>query len=327
MLPGTSLRRAALPLAALLLPALGCGGRLNDLQGIPNKDPVADARVDVGGELLRVGYVVNGEPAQLDGSTSRDTDNGTIEVWHWSVVEAPQDSAWFVAEDEEPLPLTELPEDDPETDADERAYPTFTPDALGTFRLALVVEDDDGGVSEEAPLFVQSVPPSNLQVQIEWGETQPGADIDVHLIAPGGSYWTESDCFSWFPNPAWGSPELALDDPELLADNDGEGSGPYRETILLTEPPAGLYQIWVHYYFDHVQAADTTQHQPIGDVSLTVSVLGSPLGSPIVIPEPLQEGEIWMAAQLDWPDRVLTPLDLGFTDHTSQGGPDYNVEN
>ena len=302
--------------------SVGCGSD-DGLRRLPNELPIAIALIDNGEDNAaeqRLGYVIRGELATLDASASFDPDNEgdpTALSYRWSFDAMPGDSA-LVDED-----IT-APEDDPETpDVDEGAWASFTPDVLGTFRLQLIVTDDDEEESDPAIVVVVSSPASNLLIQLDWSDTQ--ADLDLHLIAPDGSYFGGGDCFSWNPNPNWGDTDLAGDNPVLAYDDDGEGPAPYRESITLDEPADGDYEVWVHYYNDHAMTLGNTA--VTATPSLTVSVFGETIWDtslPTQTPDsPMVAGDVWKAGVISWPARSWSPLNL-LSEHGAEGGPSYN---
>lgn len=319
--------RSSLPILLailLLLPLVSTGCSSDDgLRKLPNDIPIAIALFENGDDNAaeqRLGYVIRGEVATLDGSASFDPDNSgdpTALSYEWTFDSLPGDSL-LVAED------IVAPEDDPETpDVNEGAWASFTPDVLGTFRLQLVVYDDEEAPSDPSIVVVVSSPPSSLLIQLDWDDTQ--ADLDLHLLAPDGTYFDSGDCFSWDPNPNWGDPDLATDNPDLATDDDGEGQGPYRETITLDEPVDGDYEVWVHYYSDHSQTLGNSA--VTATPTLTITVFGSTIWDndfPTPTPSsPLVAGDVWKAGVLSWPDRSWAPLNL-ISDHGTEGGPNYN---
>ncbi len=331
-----TMKYASLLLAGSAALAAGCGGPVV-LNQVPNDEPIARAIIyqgDVVDEQTAqfLGYTLENELIVLDGSLSYDPDNQIpegITSYNWRFESVPDDSEltdediWFRNADGVYDPEAEEGVNDPETDVWEPALAGFAPDVLGTYRIALTVTDDDDAESEIAYVFVQALPPSGLSIQLQWD--QPGADLDLHLTAPGGSYFDYeggTDCFSWNPNPSWGDPELALDNPELDADDDGEGSAPYRETIFLDTPAdtgEENYLVRVHYYSDHSALAggSATPANP----TLTIRVLDSVIQE-IQPPEPMLKGDVWVAGELSWPDRAFSLID-SLTDHETLGGPAY----
>ena len=307
---------------ALLLAAAGCDPDDN-LRRLPNDPPVAIALFDNGEENSaeqRLGYVIKDETATLDGSQSFDPDNTgdpTALTFVWTFDSMPEDS---LLTDED----IRIPEDDPDTnEVNEGAWAMFEPDALGTFRVRLVVLDDEEDPSEPSMVNVVSSPPSSLTIQLDWEATQ--ADLDLHLIGPGGVYFGESDCFSWNPNPDWGDTGLATDNPELNEDGDGEGLGPYREVISLSTPLDGDYDVWVHYYSDHSLTLNHSAVTATPTIEVRVFnalVWGSSFPTPTPS-SPLLAGDVWKVGVLSWPDRNWAPLNQ-ISNHASENGPAYN---
>jgi len=311
--------------AALALFSTGCAD--NTIRALPNRAPVAQAFVDSGDDNTddqRLGYVIQGGTATLDGSLSSDADDvGQPELltFEWSFDSIPADSSYPIDEDGviDSSALI-VPEDNPETDdVNEAAFPQFTPDTLGTYRVQLIVIDDDGEPSAPSIAVVQAVPPSDLSIHLEWSNTS--ADLDLHLIGPDGTYFADGDCFSWEPNPEWGEAGLATDNPELGADADGEGSGPYRETINLEEPPEGDYEVWVHYYSDHSEELGHTAVPATAEVE--VRVFDEIIEGSVLESDPMLSGAVWKVGVMSWPDRSFAPLNQTST-HGAEGGPAYN---
>lgn len=106
-------------------------------------------------------------------------------------------------------------------------------------------EPDTG--SAEGPSDCQS-DNAGLAVVLTWQLS--GDDMDLHLLAPGGTLETESDCYfancvDWgFTSLDWGEP--GQDGDPVLAEDDINGTGPER--IVLMEPADGDYEVWVHDY-------------------------------------------------------------------------------
>lgn len=306
--------------ATLLVPVITSGCQQQTLRALPNLPPLAHVVVDSGDDNTasqRLGYVIQDSTARLDGSLSGDPDNDPI-VFVWVFDAVPDDSGITDGD-------IDVPEDDPETeDVNESAFPSFEPDVLGTYRISLVVVDDEEAESTPAIAVIQAVPPSDLSVNVEWNDTR--ADLDIHLIAPGGTYFDLdefTDCFSWNPNPNWGDSDLATDNPALDGDADGEGSAPYREGIALEVPPEGDYEVWVHYYADHSVQLGNTPVPATPEISVRVFDELVDENAQISPAEPMMAGDIWKAGVLSWPERNWAVLNFR-SDHVTEGGPDYN---
>ena len=303
--------------AAVVVPLAMLACNDTNLQAVPNQAPVALAYYWEGPDIessKRVGYTMIGDAATLDGSASFDEDARGDMSFDWQLLSAPEGSSVLI----------DVPEEDPETEEFESAFPTFQPDVLGTYRVQLVVSDTREGVSNPAIVNVQAVPPSQLTVTLEWDVG--GADLDLHVLRNDGTYFDVSggsDCFSWSPNPDWGDPASADDNPTLDRDRDGEMQGPYRETVTLPQPQDGSeYQVLVHYFMDHVRS-DGGNPQPV-EATVDIKVLGQPLAPTIESPMPIQEGQVWEVRGVRWPERELSAMSPTYTTHEALGGPAYN---
>lgn len=310
----------------------------------PNLAPIAVAFIDNGPDNAaeqRLGYYIVGQTARLDASQSRDEDNTNVDnlTYKWTFERVPTDDdgnalSAFEGTSFVCSPLgsdessdMECPADLADTDdVNEAAFASFVPDAVGTYRLSLVVEDGEDPPAESLPAIVtvQALPPSELRVELDWDDT--GADLDLHLLTPGGEYFAEGeDCFSWFPNPNWGESSLATDNPLLDGDADGEGSGPYREAIALEVPFEGDFKVYVHYYSDH--AAELGFTAVSARPTLDVTVFGQSILDGVVEPStPLLAGDVWYAGMIQWPQMHFEQFGQ-ILDHTEDlDGPPYNEE-
>ena len=303
------MNRAALMAVALLLAACPETG----VRVVPNTGPVAIAGIvsEVEGEevLERIGTTVLGDAARFDGSGSTDPDvaPGEVLTFQWSLLSRPEGSAVIL----------DVPEDDDDTAIVEPAFPTLQPDVEGTYRVQLVVVDADGAESLPAVMNLQAVPPSSLEITLAWDVVR--TDLDIHLVQPGGTYWSDDDCFAWNPTPDWGLTGFDADDPVLDVDDDGEGQGPYREILTLEAPRSGTYQILVHYFSD--QGAALGQDPRTVAPSVTVFAAGALAIEPVQPPATLREGDVWRVSEFQWPDRSHAPPVPAIVSHTELGGP------
>ena len=174
------------------------------------------------------------ESAAWIGEDSYDPDGGTIVEYLWSLRSMPVGST------------AEMPA------GTATRYP-FTPDLAGDYVGQLVVTNDLGLESEPCEVTLNSTPAQNLWVEMFW--ELPNDDMDLHLIAPGGTYNNSStDCYyanctpavEWIYDMDWGISGYEGDDPSLDLD-DINNTGP--ENINILDPQTdGAYTVVVHDY-------------------------------------------------------------------------------
>jgi PKD repeat protein len=236
-----------------------------------------------------------GDLVQLDGTASYDVDHPDDALTYaWYVSEAPEGATWAL-------------------DFDDTAQPTFSADTLGTYTISLVVTDADALDSENpAATVVQVVPWEDLEVEVTWNQS---VDIDLHVIAPGGAYYQDSDCYFANPAPEWGVVGDITDNPLLDVDDD-QGGGPER--VVLQRPLDDVYTIMVEYYNDRNEASAASVP------TLVVRAEGQEVAR-VVGPTLSGEGRVWIAGTLDWSTLVYTEDDT-LTTHASLGGPTYNED-
>ena len=152
---------------------------------------------------------------------------GTIVGWEWALIDKPAGSA--VA-----MPAG--------TGADRSG---LTPDLVGDYTAELVVTSDTGESSDPCYATFTAVPSQNLWVEMYWDVPQD--DMDLHLLAPGGTLTTGTDCYygncvgrglDWGPGGTEDNPSLDIDDIP--------GTGP--ENINIQEPENATYTVVVHDY-------------------------------------------------------------------------------
>ncbi len=221
----------------------------------------------------------NAETSTFDGSASYDVDGGEIVSYEWTLVTRPSGSG------------ASLPSSRGAT------VPGFAADLAGLYEAALVVENQDGLRSEACIAQLEAVPAQDLWVELYW--EYPNDDMDLHLVAPGGSLSSDTDCY--FGNCVgggldWGVPRDADDDPRLDID-DIPGTGP--ENINISAPESGTFTVYVH---------DYPGSEYVWDNTVTVRVyLGGALaweGSKVVD----GEHDYTPFAEIEWPAAVVTPL-------------------
>ena len=229
----------------------------------------------------------------LDGSLSYDPDDALADLQYLWTLDTQPEGATVTFE------------------GAETANPTFSADLLGDYVFSLVVTDADGLVSEPAYAMVSVVPYEYMIVNLSWDVTN--LDLDLHLLNPTGTYYSEGDCYFGNPEPDWGVPEDQTDNPYLLTDDEGWEA---IESIELLRPEEGLYTVLIHHYNQRDAAMPfTTPHlRVIGDGELIYDA---------DLPRITEEGLVMTAGQIDWANQSFT-TDFSMTTHDAMGGPVYN---
>ncbi|MEM6533602.1 MAG: hypothetical protein AAF654_13335 [Myxococcota bacterium] len=261
----------------------------------------------------------------LDGSESSDPDGLALTGYRWEVLATPGD-----------FPVADLDFTD-----DDTAFPVFTAPVAGSYRFRLTVENEEGvrssptaivdspecepgGTPLPASCFSQEVeveviPASRLSVELTWDRGE--VDLDLHLVhveAGERICSVASDCFwrgclrscatevdingnpsctptNWFGGEPYDGPN-----PRLDADDD-DGPGP--ETINISDPQAGTYRIYVHYYGLVNEVEDPMRAR------VRILLDGIPRGE---YRRTLNRNELWRMADLVWNDGgSVTPIAPG----------------
>jgi hypothetical protein len=138
------------------------------------------------------------------------------------------------------------------------------------------------------PLTATTEPPpvtaTDISLTMTWGSTP--ADIDLHLIAPGGTLFDAplDNCFC-NPNPDWGVVGQPQDDPFLDRD-DVVGPGP--ENINLTQAASGDYTVVVHSFVDT---------NPSNDVTVVVNLGGTRVAT---VTRAITNNQRWTVGTIRW---------------------------
>jgi hypothetical protein len=165
----------------------------------------------------------------FDGSDSYVPGGGTIVGYEWALIAKPDGSAVSM----------------PSGAATSPTGTGLVPDLVGDYTAELVVTSDTGEASEPCYTTVSAIPSQDLWVEMYWDHAND--DMDLHLLAPGGSLETGSDCYylncvgrglEWGVAGAQDNPSLDIDDIP--------GTGP--ENINIQEPEEDVYTVVVHDY-------------------------------------------------------------------------------
>lgn len=157
------------------------------------------------------------ETVTLEVEESYDPDGSDIVEEAWTLVSAPAGSEARI-------------------DADQ-----LLPDLPGRYVADVRVTDAQGDVSEPCSVAFDAVDWPELLVELTWDSAD---DLDLHLLAPGGTPGTTSDCHydnCLYGNLDWGVEGVEEDDPWL--DQDSHDGGPER--IRIPSPAPGGYGVVV----------------------------------------------------------------------------------
>jgi hypothetical protein len=308
-----------MPALAVVVPILLLGepGCVDPtIQPPPPLAPIAAAVVEIlddEGRTVQRSYAHRpaGSTVQLDGTGSYDPERGSASAgtleFEWSFIETPTGVD----------PDLSFPHSSGDgTDLDP-TRPVFVAADLGTYRVALVVTDPQDDTSSSPDyVTIGATVPADLVIDLYWAT--PATDLDLHLIAPGGTYWDDGDCFYANPSPDWGLAGSSPDNPVLEQDDDngGEEVSPGHERIQLPGPQQGRYTVVVVHHSDH------GSHQ--GAIPwLQLSTAEGIMVERLDCPQELAGGDAWIAVEIDIPSLAVTPVD-DLTSHEGLGGPEVN---
>ena len=113
------------------------------------------------------------QAATFDGSNSYDPSGSPIASYEWELIAQPAGSSAT-------LPFTSA-----------NSIPGFYADLAGVYTAQLTVTNQIG-LTDSCVVTLESLPTQDLWVEMYWEQVD---DMDLHLVAPGGSYgdWT-TDC-------------------------------------------------------------------------------------------------------------------------------------
>lgn len=223
------------------------------------------------------------QAATFDGSASYDPSGAPLASYEWEIISKPNGSSAT-------LPFTSA-----------NQIPGFYADLAGSYIAQLTVTNQMG-LLDSCLVTLQSLPSQDLWVEMFWEQTD---DMDLHLVAPGGSYddW-DTDCY--YSNcvnggPDWGILGDSSDDPRLDLD-DIDGMGP--ENINIYTPQSnGTYTVYVHDYTGSAMYGDT-----YGPNNVTVNVYLNGSLEWTDTRAISDDGSVTPFCQINWGTKTVTPL-------------------
>lgn len=293
-------------------------------EGAPNQAPLACAGVQ---EIIHQGgdHEIPADPsaplarpldrlfltAHPEAACSADAEDADADLGYaWTLLSRPERSGAAIRRPDEGGP----PFGDP---PDALTSPYLDVDAVGEYVLGLTVTDRQGA-SGTTELVVDAIPKDDITVELSW--TEP-ADLDAHLIAPGGTpFCATLDCYwntcmagaangqsvlDWGPDTTGdGLPDpdgVESDNPIYVLDNVGStilsGTTDVRlENIRLPRAPevtGGRYAVAVHYFEDKGVAADGVE------ATIKVVYRGQILFESTHTFAKDAVGELWIAGDVD----------------------------
>ena len=162
-----------------------------------------------------------------------------------------------------------------------------------TYNGTLEIQSNDPSSPTTVPLSAATAPPpaamTDISITLTWSST--AADIDVHLVRPGGTFFdSPTDCCYCNTNPDWGVMGQTNDNPFLDRD---DLTGPGPENINLGAAEDGEYEVVLH-YFSTSGAGDVT-------ATVEVRVRGTLIASRT---ETLAPATRWLAGRVNWSTAV-----------------------
>jgi hypothetical protein len=225
----------------------------------------------------------NRDTADWIGRESYDTDGYRITTWDWTLYSQPGGSTAFM----------------PPGGADRN---NFAPDLAGEYVGQLIVKNELGVESEPCYATLTGTPYENLWIQMYWAHNQD--DMDLHLLAPGGTLESNRDCYyancvpSAWSGLDWGVSGDASDDPALDMD-DIPGTGP--ENINIEYPENGVFTVYVHDF-----SGSTADYHGGNDVTVVIYLGGTQVWTDTRSIS--GDGSYVPFAEIEWPAGIVTGL-------------------
>ena len=270
-------------------------------QGTQNECPTALASATLANGDQGSTSVITppGNTAMLDGtaSTDPDGDDGLLN-YQWTILSGPTGSTQRL------LPSASV------------ASPRLFVERAGTYELELRVFDSDGTANcgEPALVTIDVVPRGDISIEVVWNSPSDpdqsdsvGTDLDLHYLRESGDWNSAPWDVHWNnPNPDWGEPAAASDNPSLDIDDD-TGSGPER--ISHSGLNDVIYTAGVYYFSDRRMGA--------AFATLRIYVRGS-LEFELENQYMREDGVFWRVAEIDGADESILNVSRmfdGFPNH------------
>ena len=226
------------------------------------------------------------ESSSWIGSDSYDPDGLEIINYDWQLISSPPGS------------LTSMPPGG-------AVRGPFTPELAGNYIARLVVTNEEGKTSDPCEANLEATPVESLWVEMFW--EYPQDDMDLHLIANGGSLESREDCYYSNCTPSaqiffpmdWGVLGYSGDNPTLDLD-DIPGTGP--ENINIDTPqPGAIYTVVVHDY-----TGSTADVYGDNEVTINIYLDGSLSWTDTRVIS--GDGSYTYYARIDWNTSTITSL-------------------
>jgi hypothetical protein len=189
-------------------------------------------------------------------------------------------------------------------------------DAAGTYDVTFEVADSLG-LNTNTSFTLDAQPEDDVYAELDWTMAEGiQVDLDIHFlvdrgpnVSGQGALFCTQDCFfyntmpNWFLGPA-GADEI----PRFLRDDQGNSAGlPSTESVDLIRAPqppdaaAGShFRVAVYYY------ALTVGNSGSVTPSVTITHLGTSLGTFTASQQLSSPGDVWYAASVDFPPSTTT---------------------
>ncbi|HTM44026.1 MAG TPA: hypothetical protein VL137_03670 [Polyangiaceae bacterium] len=179
-------------------------------------------------------------------------------------------------------------------------YSFTLPLFCGTQLLKCLWSNAAGTYVAVVQIITDNCIPADIRLTLTWDNL--GLDYELHLIKQGGHINDNATDCTWTSclgaGPDWGVLGDATDNPLKDVDNTGN-YGP--ENIFYAKPEDGTYTVMVEHW-----GAGT----PDSDGQVTINLLGQ---KATVVPiMNLASHHVFTAATIDWPSKVVTPVETDY---------------